>query len=166
MNKKHLLVACGLLLLPFGAFADFSLDAADDDQNQQRSMDISSGDPQDDDERLIGQLSGGFASYTRAVCKGSIPKGWIVVDKASTMVCGIDGVGSAAGFAEVIPIIAQYSNKPVGTIMQVCYGTVPKGWKKISEGHSSWLCGGHPTDFPLTSGVSNVMTIKKKKPKA
>ncbi|MEY4590398.1 MAG: hypothetical protein RL497_2474 [Pseudomonadota bacterium] len=147
MNKKYCLLACGLFFLSSGIYAEAPL--------------IS-----EEDERLVLQLGAGAATRGRAVCDGKgIPDGWITVDKASPMVCGISGVGSAAGFSAVVPIIERYSNKPVGAVMEVCYGSVPKGWKKISEGHSSWLCGGSPFDFPLTSGASNVMEIKKKKPK-
>ncbi len=118
----------------------------------------------EEEERMILQLGMGASNIGKPVCDGKgIPDGWIIVDKATTMICGISGVGSPAGFSKVVPIIAQYSNKKAGTVMEVCYGAVPKGWKKISEGHSSSLCGGSPFDFPLTSGSLNVMEIKKKK---
>jgi hypothetical protein len=164
MNFYHLILACSLSILSLSAIADNSFGVASDAPQQPRRVDNTEAIPLDfDDERDIRELFVGGVLLTRPVCNGAIPNGWIIVDRASPLICGIDGVGSPAGFAKIVPIIARYSDKPAGTIMEVCFGAVPKGWKKISEGYSSWLCGGDPM---VSNGSTNVMTIKKKKPRS
>lgn len=57
------------------------------------------------------------------VCAGSVPAGWIKVnDRWDPMACG-----KPSSIIYNVWTIERYSDKPVGSVMNTCFGTPPSG---------------------------------------
>ncbi len=88
---------------------------------------------------------------TEFVCAGEVPSGWIKVNDAwNPTTCG-----NPTRVTYNVWMIAQYTEKPIGTVMVVCNGPAPSGWVIVGTAWNPTACG-HPT-----TNQKNVMTIKR-----
>jgi hypothetical protein len=85
------------------------------------------------------------------ICAGSVPAGWIKVNDAwNPTVCGNPGAISYNVWT-----IQQFSDEPVGAVIQACKGSVPSGWAAVGTSWNPTVCG-HPS-----ANQQNVMAIKR-----
>ncbi len=88
---------------------------------------------------------------TESVCAGEVPSGWIKVNDAWNPT----SCGNPTRVTYNVWTIAQYTEKPIGSVMVVCYGPAPSGWVIVGTVWNPTACG-HPT-----TNQKNVMTIKR-----
>ena len=88
---------------------------------------------------------------TESVCAGQAPAGWIKVDDAwNPTTCG-----NPTTKTYNVWVIAQVTEKPIGSSMVACSGQAPAGWVIVETSWNPTVCG-HPT-----ANQKNVMTIKR-----
>jgi hypothetical protein len=93
----------------------------------------------------------GAVLRTQTVCAGVVPSGWIKVNDAwNPTVCG-----KPAGVTYNIWMIQQFTDEPIGAVIQACKGIVPAGWAIVATTWNPTVCG-HPT-----TNQQNVVAIKR-----
>jgi hypothetical protein len=90
-------------------------------------------------------------AQTESVCTGQVPSGWIKVDDAWNPT----SCGNPTSRTYNVWMIAQYSEKPIGSVMLACNGPAPSGWVIVGTAWNPTTCG-HPI-----ANQQNVMTIKR-----
>ena len=88
---------------------------------------------------------------TESVCAGELPSGWIKVNDAWNPT----SCGNPTRVTYNVWMIAQYTEKPIGSVMVACNGPAPPGWVIVGTAWNPTACG-HPT-----TNQKNMMTIKR-----
>lgn len=108
-------------------------------------------EPQSVDAPALVPLPLGTIFRTQNVCAGSLPPGWIKINDAwNPTVCGKPGTVNYNVWT-----IQQFSDEPIGAVVQACKGNVPAGWAVIGTSWNPTLCG-HPAD-----NQQNIVAIKR-----
>jgi hypothetical protein len=107
--------------------------------------------PPSNDAPALVPLSLGAVIRTQNICAGALPPGWIKVNDAwNPTVCG-----KPATVGYNVWTIQQFSDEPVGAVLQACKGIVPAGWAVIATSWNPTVCGHPATD------ERNVVAIKR-----